>query len=206
MENETILITGASGSWGNELIKQLLTTNVKEIRSFARGEFAQVMLARKFNDPRLKIIIGDVRDYSAVNEACQDVTTLYHLAATKHLPICEQQPEEAIKTNINGTINIIKAAIGQNVGKVVDVSTDKSCDPHSLYGATKLVGEKLVLNANKYGKTRFVCIRSGNVLATQGSCLPLFIQQINTTNNILVTDRTMTRYFITLPEGRITMK
>ena len=199
---KSYLITGGTGSWGKELIKQLLqkpdTTN---ITIFSRNEYNQVATKRLFNDSRLSFLIGDVRDYDAVLEACTNQDEIYHLAALKHVPICEEQPEEAIKTNIIGTQNIIRAAIFQGVRKVIDISTDKSCAPNNLYGMTKAVGEKLILSAGKKSYTRFMCIRAGNVLGSAGSVVPLFIDQIKKNNEITLTDGNMTRYFMSLPEA-----
>ena len=201
-DNKRVLVTGGSGSWGNELITQLLETKVKEIISYARGEFNQVSLQRKFNDPRLKIIVGDVRDYGELKYACKDVDIVFHLSALKHVPVCERQPYEAIKTNINGTRNIVRASIECKVKKVIDVSSDKAVLPINTYGMTKAVGEKLTLNASTLGsKTRFMCIRGGNVLGTNGSVVPLFINQIKRYNKITITDEKMTRYFLTLSEA-----
>ena len=201
-DNKRVLVTGGSGSWGNELITQLLETKVKEIISYARGEFNQVSLQRKFNDPRLKIVVGDVRDYGELKHACKDIDIVFHLAALKHVPVCERQPYEAIKTNINGTRNIVRASIECNVKKVIDVSSDKAVLPINTYGMTKAVGEKLTLNASTLGsKTQFMCIRGGNVLGTNGSVVPLFINQIKRYNKITITDGKMTRYFLTLPEA-----
>jgi len=201
IKDKTILITGGSGSWGNELTKQLLEQDPKEIRIYSRNEFAQVSMERKFNDKRLNFIIGDVRDFDSLSNALRGVAIVYHLAALKHIPICEKFPEEAIKTNINGTQNVIKAAIENEVEKVVDVSTDKAANPLNLYGMTKAVGEKLILHANGLGKTKFVCIRGGNVLGSNGSVVPFFIDQIKRFNKITLTSREMTRYFLTLEEA-----
>lgn len=200
--NKTVLITGGSGSWGNELIKQLLEVNVKEIRSLARNEYRQVSLRRKFNDSRLKIIIGDIRDYGKVYFACKNVDIVFHLAALKHVPVCEEFIYESIKTNINGTRNIVRASIENNVKKVVDVSSDKAVLPINTYGMCKAIGEKLILNGSKLeSKTTFMVIRGGNVLGTNGSVVPLFIDQIKRFNKITITDKRMTRYFLTLPEA-----
>ena len=201
-ENKTILITGGSGSWGNELTKQLLQKNPKKIIIFSRGELAQVEMDRKFNNKKLQFIIGDVRDYSVLNRVCKGVDYIYHLAALKHVPVCENQPQEAIKTNINGTTNLINAAINNGVKKFIDVSTDKAVSPSNLYGMTKSIGEKLTIQANNLtGDTDFVCIRGGNVLGSNGSVVPYFINQIKTKNRITITDRRMTRFFLTLPEA-----
>lgn len=201
-DNKVVLVIGSSGSWGNELIKQLLETNVKEIRGMARGEFAQVSLQRKFNDPRLKIIIGDVRDYNKLDSSCRGVDIVFLLSALKHVPICEDFPYEAIKTNINGTRNVVRACIANNVKKCVDVSSDKACLPINTYGMTKAVGEKLILNGARLGsKTQFMVVRGGNVLGSAGSVIPFWIDQIKRFKKVSITDKTMTRYFLTLPEA-----
>jgi UDP-N-acetylglucosamine 4,6-dehydratase/5-epimerase len=197
-----ILITGGTGSWGKILLERLLLKpTVEEVRIFSRNEYNQVMMARKYTDPRVKYIIGDIRDYEAVFNVCRDIDTVFHLAALKHVPICEEMPLEAIKTNIAGTECLIRACVSWGIQNVIDVSTDKACSPNTLYGATKLVGEKLILNANNYGKTKFRCIRAGNVLGSAGSVVPLFIDQIKQYNSITVTDCAMTRYFMSLHEA-----
>ena len=202
MKNETVLITGGTGSWGNELAKQLLEKDVKEIRIFSRNEFSQVTMERKFNNKRLKFIIGDVREPEALREACQGVQTIFHLAALKHIPVCERYPWEAVRTNIEGTRNVIEAAIACKVNKVIDVSSDKAVSPLNLYGMTKAVGEKLIIQANeRTDHTKFVCIRGGNVLGSNGSVVPYFIGQINNGERVTITDKRMTRYFLTLPEA-----
>ena len=171
-----VLITGGTGSWGYELVRQLLLEEPKEIRIFCRGELAQVKMDREFMNPRLKFIIGDIRDLDSLIEATKNVDYVFHLAALKHVPICELQPNEAIKTNIVGTQNLIKASIINKVTKVIDVSTDKAVDPLNLYGMTKAVGERLIIQANLMSSdTKFVCIRAGNVLGSNGSVVPFFI-------------------------------
>ena len=196
------LITGGTGSWGNELTKQLLLkADTELIIIYSRGEAAQVTMKRKFNDNRLKIVIGDVRDFDALCFACRGIQTVIHLAALKHVPICEEMPLEAIKTNITGTENVIRASVLNGVLNVIDVSTDKACSPNNLYGMTKAVGEKLILNANGQSETKFTCIRAGNVLGSAGSVVPLFIDQIRRDNCLMVTDKSMTRYFMSLPEA-----
>ncbi len=197
-----ILITGGTGSWGNELTTQLLEMNPEEIRILSRGEFAQVTMKRKFNDDRLNFVIGNIRDYDAVKYACEDIDYVFHLAALKHVPICEEQPLEAIKTNIVGTENLVRAAISNKVKKVIDVSTDKAVVPLNLYGMTKAVGERLIIHANKLTKdTKFMCIRAGNVLGSNGSVLEFFINQIKRFNRVTITDMNMTRFFITLHDA-----
>jgi UDP-N-acetylglucosamine 4,6-dehydratase/5-epimerase len=202
-ENQTILITGGTGSWGHELTRVLLKHHPREIRIFSRNEFSQVNMQRAFQHlSQLKFIIGDVRDAKAVYEASRGVDTVFHLAALKHVPICEFQPDEALKTNVNGTENVIRAAIANKVKKVIDVSTDKAVDPINFYGMTKAVGEKLMIRANGLSdETRFVCIRGGNVLGSNGSVVPFFKKLIQTGQELTLTSKEMTRFFLTIPEA-----
>lgn len=199
-----VLITGGTGSWGTELTKQLLERDVEKVVIFSRGELAQVMHQRAFNDPRIEYVIGDIRDASAVDRlfARRNFDYVFHLAALKHVPVCENQPQEAIKTNITGTTNLVNSAMRYRVEKFIDVSTDKAVSPTNLYGFTKAVGEKLVIQANNLTEdTDFICIRGGNVLGSNGSVVPLFIDQIRKSNRITVTVGHMTRFFLTLPEA-----
>lgn len=201
---KNVLLTGGSGSWGTELTKQLLEKDVESVTIFSRGELAQVVMRRKFNDCRVKFVIGDVRDSAVVDRlfAAGDFDYVYHLAALKHVDVCENHPQEAIKTNIAGTTNVVNSAIKYKVKKFIDVSTDKAVSPTNLYGFTKAVGEKLVIQANSLTKdTDFICIRGGNVLGSNGSVVPLFIDQIRKNNKITVTAGHMTRFFLTLPEA-----
>jgi len=203
-KGKNILLTGGTGSWGNELTKQLLERDPKRIIIFSRGELTQVNMQRKFNDPRLKFVIGDVRDADAIDRlfSIEEIDYVYHLAALKHVPVCENQPQEAIKTNITGTINLINSAIKYKVKKFIDVSTDKSVEPSNTYGLTKAVGERLSIQANCLeSATSFVCVRGGNVLGTNGSVVPLFIKQIKENNEVTITNGRMTRFFLTLPEA-----
>ena len=200
--NRVVLITGGTGSWGNELTKQLLEKDVKEIRIFSRGELQQVLMERRFNDPKIKFIIGDVRELYALKDACKGVNIVWHLGALKHVPVCEKHPWEAIRTNIEGTRNVIEAAIYCNVDKVIDVSSDKAVSPLNLYGMTKAVGEKLIIQANDRSEhTQFMCVRGGNVLGSNGSVVPHFIKLINDGKPVTITSSHMTRYFLTLPEA-----
>lgn len=200
-ENKIILITGGTGSWGQCLTKRLLKENVKEIRIYSRNEASQVSMQRKFNNEKIKFIIGDVRNEKRLIEAMTNVDFVFHLAALKHVPICEYQPTEAIETNINGTINVIRAAKINNVNKVIAVSSDKAVSPHNVYGMTKAIEEKLMIIANKESSTKYVCIRAGNVMGFAGSVIPLFINQLNNKQKITITDKNMTRFFITLDEA-----
>jgi FlaA1/EpsC-like NDP-sugar epimerase len=198
-----IFVSGATGSWGITLITMLLEKyNVEEIICFSRGELQQVLMKRKFNSSKLKFVIGDIRDYDAVLAATKNIDYIFHLAALKHVPVCEENVQETIKTNINGTTNIVNAAIANRVKKVIDVSSDKAVEPINLYGMTKAVGEKIIVQANDLTDyTRFVCIRGGNVMGSSGSVIPFFIEQIKSGGPITITDTKMTRFFLTLEEA-----
>lgn len=204
IDKKTILITGGTGSWGHELVRQLLAMKPgpKEIRIYSRGEHRQVEMRSSFSSKKLRFIIGDVRDKNILNFSMKGVDTVFHLAALKHVPVCEDHPWEAVLTNIYGTQNVIETAIANNVDLVVDVSTDKAVDPFNHYGVTKACGEKLIINANKLiTKTRFIAIRGGNVIGTNGSVIPLFLKQIQTKNEITITDSSMTRYLMSTREA-----
>ena len=201
IEGKTIFISGGTGSWGQELTRQLLKHNPGQITIFSRGEIAQVAMERTFNDSRIRFVIGDVRDYDAVAEAIQGAEYVYHLAALKHVPICENVPFEAIQTNILGTKNLINASLAGGVEKFIDVSTDKAVSPVNTYGFTKGMGERLSIQANCRSKyTDFICIRGGNVLGTNGSVVPYIIDQIKR-GEVYITDSQMTRFFLTLKQA-----
>ena len=200
-KNKTILITGGTGSWGKELTRQLIQSDVKEIRIFSRGELAQVTMQREFNNKNISYIIGDIRDKTALIDALVGVDYVFHLAALKHVPICEFQPQEAIKTNVLGTMNIIDASITRHVKKVIYVSTDKAVSAVNLYGMSKGMGERLIIEANLHSDTSFTCIRTGNVLGSNGSVIPLFKEQLQLTNQVTLTHKNMTRYFVTIPDA-----
>ncbi len=205
LNDKVILITGGTGSWGNELVRQILEKHSpKEIRIYSRGEHKQVEMKSNFNNnTKLKFIIGDVRDIDALDSACKNVDFLFHLAALKHVPVCEENTWEAVMTNIYGTQNVILSAIKNNVKKVIDISTDKAVDPFNHYGVTKAVAEKMIVNANiNYSsETKFVCVRGGNVLGTNGSVLPLFKKQVKENNFLTITDPEMTRYLMSTKEA-----
>jgi FlaA1/EpsC-like NDP-sugar epimerase len=198
-----IFVSGATGSWGQTLITLLLNSyDVEEIVCYSRGELQQVLMKRKFNNPKLRFVIGDIRDYDAVKNATKGVDYIFHLAALKHVPVCEINVQETIKTNITGTTNIVNAAIENRVKKVIDVSSDKAVEPINLYGMTKAVGEKIIVQANDLSDyTKFVCIRGGNVMGSSGSVIPLFIDQIKKGGPLTITDYKMTRFFLTLEEA-----
>lgn len=205
LNNAKILVTGGTGSWGHEVVRQLLEKypQLQEVRIYSRGEHKQVDMKREFNfHPKIKFIIGDVRDKNILNYAMRGIDVVFHLAALKHVPVCEENTWEAILTNINGTQYVIEAAINNGVKKVVDISTDKAVEPFNLYGMTKACGEKLIINANfnyshnSHEATEFVCIRGGNVIGTNGSVIPLFKKQLLEKNEITVTDLQMTRFLM----------
>ncbi len=209
LKNSTILITGGSGSWGKELTRQLLQYySPREIRIYSRGEHKQVEMKREFQNKKIKYYIGDVRDKNRLMLVSKNVDFVFHLAALKHVPVCEENPWEAVKTNIIGTQNVIEAALENKVKKVIDVSTDKAVDPFNLYGVTKACGEKLMIAANLISDdTKFVCVRGGNVVGTNGSVVPLFIEQIAKLNTLTLTDEKMTRFFLRLSDAiRLVLK
>lgn len=200
--NQRILVTGGTGSWGHELIRQLLPLQPKQIIVFSRNESSQVAMNRTFENPILSFCIGDIRDKEALMRACEKVDYVFHLAALKHVPVCEDQPYEALKTNVIGTQNVIEAAIANQVKRVIYISTDKAANPSNFYGMTKAIGEKLIVYANLlHSDTTFVCVRGGNVLGTNGSVIHLFMNQIKTKQQISITDMNMTRFFLTLQDA-----
>ncbi|MDO6657633.1 polysaccharide biosynthesis protein [Anaerobacillus sp. 1_MG-2023] len=201
--DQTILVTGGTGSWGHELIKQLLQKSPKEIRVLSRNETSQVEMKREFHqDPRLTFLIGDIKEREGLLEAGKGVDYLFHLAALKHVPVCEDQPIEALNTNVIGTQNVIKTAIENNVKKVVYISTDKAANPSNFYGFSKAMGERLIIHANTLkSNTTFVCVRGGNVLGTNGSVIHVFKNQIQNKAEIGITHLEMTRFFLTIEDA-----
>lgn len=205
LQNKVILITGGTGSFGQKFIEIALQEHSpKVIRIFSRGELLQQETRQKFNDdPRLRFFIGDVRDRERVYRAMNGVDIVVHAAALKQVSTCEYNPLEAVKTNIDGVANVIDAAIDNGVEKVMAISTDKAVQPVNLYGATKLAAEKLFIQSNVYTgwrKTRFSCVRYGNVVGSRGSVVPLFLKQ-KENGTITITDERMTRFWITLEHG-----
>ncbi|MDF2854142.1 MAG: hypothetical protein K0S31_4827 [Sphingobacterium multivorum] len=203
LNNQTILVTGGTGSWGYELVNQLLDKKPKEIRIFSRNENNQFTMKQVFDqDSKLRFIIGDIREKDALMEACRGVDYIFHLAALKHVPVCEEQPVDALKTNVIGTQNVIDAAIHCGVKKVAYISTDKASDPLNFYGFSKAMGERLIIHANTLTtQTKFVCVRGGNVLGTNGSVIHVFKRQIEQKQKIGITDRNMTRFFMSVQDA-----
>jgi len=205
-EDKNILITGGTGSLGQALASRLLKYDIKTLRIFSRNENKQIEMQSKFDDSRLRFLIGDIRDLSRISRALEDVNIVFHAAALKHIPIIENNPSEAIMTNVYGSQNVIMACIKNNVEKAVAVGTDKAVSPLNTYGATKLLMEKLFVGAvQEYSAvkhdTRFLALRYGNVLASSGSVIPVFIKQIKNKRKITITDPRMTRFNITMDEA-----
>ncbi len=201
-----ILITGGTGSLGQALTKRLLKTDIETIRIFSRNESKQVQMESKFQDKRLRFLIGDIRDKERLVTAFEDVDIVFHAAALKHVPVIEYNPFEAIKTNVVGSQNVIDAALIQNVEKAICIGTDKAVSPLNTYGATKLLMEKLFVSANNFPnpqkhRTIFLAVRYGNVVGSSGSVIPKFIEQAKAGNKITITDLNMTRFSITMEQA-----
>ena len=205
-KDKTILITGGTGSLGQALTRRLLESGVKTIRIFSRNENKQIEMESKFNDDRLRFLLGDIRDKERLVRATEGVDIVFHAAALKHVPKIEYNPFESIKTNVIGSQNVIDACLEANVKKAICIGTDKAVSPLNTYGATKLLMEKLFVTANNYldpkkHATKFIAVRYGNVLGSSGSVVPKFIEQIIAKKKITITDPNMTRYSLTMNEA-----
>lgn len=208
IEGKTILVTGGTGSFGKCFIKLVLEQyNPKKIIVYSRDEFKQFQMMNLLKDyeEKLRFFIGDVRDLERMRRAFKGVDYVIHAAALKQVPSCEYNPNEAIKTNIHGAMNVIEAALDSGVKKVIALSTDKAVNPVNLYGGTKLVSDKLFVAANSYvggSDLSFSVVRYGNVAGSRGSVIPFFYNKIkNAEEKLPITDRRMTRFWISLPEG-----
>jgi len=204
-EDKTVLVTGGTGSFGKMFLKIMLQDfHPKKLIVFSRDELKQhEMRTSGFDDSTLRYFIGDVRDDSRLRRAMHEVDIVVHAAALKQVPACEYNPIEAVMTNVMGARNVIEAALDENVKRVIALSTDKAVNPVNLYGATKLVAEKLFVQANSYSgarHTRFACVRYGNVVGSRGSVIPLFMEQ-RKNGTVTVTDPRMTRFWIDLEQG-----
>lgn len=200
---KTVLITGGTGSFGRKFTEIVLKEHdVRALRILSRDELKQLEMRQQLPDDRLRFFIGDVRDRERLYRAMNGVDIVVHAAALKQVPAAEYNPLEAVKTNILGGANVIDAAIDNHVQKVMFIGTDKAVHPVNLYGATKLVAEKLCVQANSYagGRARFSCVRYGNVVGSRGSVIPLFIRQRGN-GTVTITDERMTRFWITLEQG-----
>jgi UDP-glucose 4-epimerase len=200
--NKTLLITGGTGSFGNAVLSRFLNTDIKEIRIFSRDEKKQDYMRHHFNNPRLKFYIGDVRDRQSIDVAMTDVDYVFHAAALKQVPSCEFFPMEAVKTNVIGTENVLSSAIHNEVKKIIVLSTDKACYPINAMGISKAMMEKVAIAKaralSSSSKSVICCTRYGNVMASRGSVIPLWIDQINNGKNITITDPEMTRFMMSL--------
>ncbi|MDO8482069.1 MAG: SDR family NAD(P)-dependent oxidoreductase [bacterium] len=205
IKGKIVLITGGTGSIGRELLRQVLIEHPAQVRVFSRDESKQHELMEEFNHPKnLRLLIGDVRDKERLNFAFQDVDIIFHAAALKHVPSCEYNPFEAVRTNILGSQNVIDDAIANHVGRVVAISTDKVVDPIGVMGTSKLMMEKLIINANYYkgnAPTKFSCVRFGNVAWARGSVLPLWKNQAEKNGVITVTNGDMTRFMMSIKDA-----
>jgi len=204
--NKNILITGGTGSFGKKYTEIILSKyKPNKIIIYSRDELKQYEMAQSFNDPCMRYFIGDVRDAQRLEEAMNGIDFVIHAAALKHVPVAEYNPMECIKTNINGAENVIRAAIKNNVEKVIALSTDKAANPINLYGATKLASDKLFVAANNMvgsQRTRFAVVRYGNVIGSRGSVIPFFNKLIaDGATELPITDPRMTRFLITLEDG-----
>jgi len=204
--DKNILITGGTGSFGNKYTQLLLENfKPKKITIFSRDEYKQYLMQQKFNDSCMRYFIGDVRDFNRLNQAMRGVDFVIHAAAMKHVPASEYNPMECVRTNINGSENVVRASIENNVKKVIALSTDKAANPINLYGATKLAADKLFVAGNNIAgghETIFSVVRYGNVVGSRGSVVPLFKRLIEEKSEYLpITHSEMTRFWITLKQG-----
>ena len=203
-KNKTLLITGGTGSFGNAVLNRFLDTDIKEIRIFSRDEKKQEDMRIKYKNNKLKFYIGDVRDYDSINFALSGVDYLFHAAALKQVPSCEFYPMEAVKTNVLGANNVIRASINNGVKRVIVLSTDKAVYPINSMGLSKAMMEKLVVATSRTitdDKTILCCTRYGNVMASRGSVIPLFVGQMKAKEPVTITDPTMTRFMMSLEEA-----
>lgn len=204
-KNKIVLVTGGTGSIGSEIVRRLLKFHPKAIRIFSNDENGLFNLQQELGHHKeLRFLIGDVRDKDRLRIACQDVDILFHTAALKHVPLCEYNPFEAVKTNVLGTQNLIEAALLENIEKFIFISTDKAVNPTSTMGASKLLCEKLVIDACSYRgkrKTAFSCVRFGNVLGSRGSVIEVFKHQIENGGPVTITHPEMTRFVMLLSQA-----
>jgi len=203
--NKIILVTGGTGSIGSELVRQLVKLGPKQVRILSRDQNKQYQLAEELKDrSSLRFLIGDIRDRERLDLAMENVDIIFHAAALKHVPSCEYNPFEAIKTNIIGSQNIIDLARKHRVKKIIAISTDKAVNPNSIMGTSKLMMERLFINANQYLThlgAKFTCVRFGNIAWANASVLPIWLRQIEKSNEITVTNRDMTRFLMSTDQA-----
>ena len=203
-KDKVLMITGGTGSFGNTVLKRFLTTDVREIRIFSRDEKKQEEMRIALNDPKLKFYIGDVRDYDSIYQAMKGVDYVFHAAALKQVPSCEFYPMEAVRTNVFGSENVMEAAIARGVSRVVMLSTDKAVYPINAMGISKAMMEKFMVakaRTQNAGETVLCATRYGNVMASRGSVIPLFVSQIKECKPLTITDPNMTRFLMSLEDS-----
>ena len=203
-KNKVLMITGGTGSFGNTVLKRFLSTDVREIRIFSRDEKKQEDMRIAFNNPKLKFYIGDVRDYDSISQAMKGVDYVFHAAALKQVPSCEFYPMEAVRTNVIGTENVMNAATANGVKRVVVLSTDKAVYPINSMGISKAMAEKLMVakaRSQCEGEAVLCATRYGNVMASRGSVIPLFVSQLKEGKPLTVTDPNMTRFLMSLEDS-----
>ena len=201
-KNKILLIAGGTGSFGNAVLRRFLDTDIKEIRIFSRDELKQDGMRKTYNNDKLKFYLGDVRDKGSINDAMRGVDYVFHAAALKQVPSCEFYPMQAVKTNIVGTENLLDSAINAGVKKVIALSTDKAVYPINAMGISKAMMERVVVSKGRNVKdTMIACTRYGNVMASRGSVIPLFIDQIRNETPITITDPNMTRFMMSLDQA-----
>ena len=201
-KDKILLITGGTGSFGNAILRRFLTTDVREIRVFSRDELKQDDMRKFYNNNKLKFYIGDVRDINSIDDAMNGVDFIFHAAALKQVPSCEFYPMQAVKTNVIGTENLLNSAIKAGVKKVIVLSTDKAVYPINAMGVSKAMMERVVVAKGRTETgTMVACTRYGNVMASRGSVIPLFINQIRNGNPITITDPEMTRFIMSLDQA-----
>jgi len=203
-KDKILMITGGTGSFGNKVLKRFLPTDVSEIRIFSRDEKKQEDMRTELNSPKLKFYIGDVRDYDSIHQAMKGVNYVFHAAALKQVPSCEFYPFEAVRTNVLGAENVMTAAIANKIDKVVMLSTDKAVYPINAMGLSKALMEKFMVakaRLQNEGETVLCATRYGNVMASRGSVIPLFVSQLKDGKELTVTDPNMTRFLMSLDDS-----
>jgi UDP-glucose 4-epimerase len=203
-KEKTLMITGGTGSFGTTVLKRFLSTKVREVRIFSRDEKKQEEMRITLNNPKLKFYIGDVRDYDSIHQAMKGVDYVFHAAALKQVPSCEFYPLEAVRTNVLGSENVMEAAISRGVARVVMLSTDKAVYPINAMGLSKAMMEKFMVakaRMQREGETVLCATRYGNVMASRGSVIPLFVSQIEEGKPLTITDPNMTRFLMSLDDS-----
>ena len=202
--DNNVLVTGGCGSIGSEIVRQVAAAGPRSIRVYDNHESGHWHLQNELTEHRhlLRALVGDVRDKERLLRALKDVDIVFHAAALKHVPLCEYNPFEAVYTNVIGTQNVVEACLDQGIAKLISISTDKAVNPVNTMGATKLLGERVVVNAPMgRSESRFACVRFGNVLGSEGAVSPLFRKQIAAGGPVTVTSPEMTRFFMTIPQA-----